>query len=74
MSFAGWALFVGVLLVNLVLLGTLIGRLPLSSAMVYLVLGGLLGPAALDVRRPDPWRNAAVLAPCQRDDARPRSR
>lgn len=61
MSFAGWALFVGVLLVSLVLLGTLIGRLPLSSAMVYLVLGGLLGPAALDVLRPDPWRDAAVL-------------
>ncbi len=34
MSFAGWSLFTGVLLLSLVLLGTLLGRLPLSSAML----------------------------------------
>lgn len=61
MSFAGWSLFAGVLLLSLVLLGTWLGRLPLSSAMVYLVLGWVLGPAALNVLTPDPTRYAALL-------------
>jgi NhaP-type Na+/H+ or K+/H+ antiporter len=61
MSLAEWSLFVGVLLVTMVLAGTLLGRLPLSSAMVYLALGWLLGPAATNVLRPDPLLHAAVL-------------
>jgi NhaP-type Na+/H+ or K+/H+ antiporter len=61
MSFASWSVFVGVLLITLVLLGTLMGRLPLSSAMIYLVIGWLLGPAALNVLTPDPLRHAALL-------------
>lgn len=36
MSLAQWSLFVGTLLVTMVLAGTLLGRLPLSSAMVRL--------------------------------------
>lgn len=61
MSFASWSLFVGVLLISLVLLGTLIERLPLSGAMVYLGLGWLLGPQAMNVLTPDPVRHAALL-------------
>ena len=61
MSLAQWALFTGALLIGMVLLGTLIGRLPLSSAMVYLGLGWLLGPAVADVLRPDPMLHAATL-------------
>jgi NhaP-type Na+/H+ or K+/H+ antiporter len=61
MSVALWALFVGGLMVTMVLAGTLLGRLPLSSAMVYLALGWILGPDVLDVLRPDPSRHAAVL-------------
>lgn len=61
MSLAEWSLFVGVLLVTMVLAGTLLGRLPLSSAMVYLVLGWLLGPDVSDVLRPDPFVNARTL-------------
>lgn len=61
MSFAGWSLFVGALLLSLVLLGTWLGRLPLSSAMVYLALGWVLGPEALNVLTPDPARYAASL-------------
>lgn len=61
MSIAEWSLFVGVLLVTMVLTGTLLGRLPLSSAMVYLALGCLLGPAMANVLRPDPLANTAVL-------------
>ena len=61
MSLAEWALVVGALLVTMVLAGTLLGRLPLNSAMVYLALGWLLGPDATDVLRPDPLVHAGVL-------------
>jgi len=61
MSLAQWSLFVGALLVTMVLAGTLLGRLPLNSAMVYLALGWLLGPDAADVLRPDPYQHAATL-------------
>jgi len=49
MSFAAWLLAAGLLLLALVLLGSLIDRLPLSSAMVYLGLGALLGPGVFDL-------------------------
>jgi hypothetical protein len=42
--------------------GALLGRLPLSSAMVYLALGWLLGPDGTNLLRPDPVAHAAVLA------------
>ena len=61
MSLAEWSLFVGALLVTMVLAGTLLGRLPLSSAMVYLGLGWVLGPDAMNVLRPDPIGHARVL-------------
>ncbi|WP_137896353.1 cation:proton antiporter [Ramlibacter sp. 2FC] len=61
MSVAEWSLFVGALLVTMVLAGTLLGRLPLSSAMVYLILGWLLGPDVSNVLRPDPFVNARTL-------------
>ncbi|WP_428414956.1 cation:proton antiporter [Methylibium sp.] len=61
MSLAQWSLFVGALLVTMVLAGTLLGRLPLSSAMVYLALGWLLGPQGVDVLRPDPLAHAPTL-------------
>jgi NhaP-type Na+/H+ or K+/H+ antiporter len=44
-----------------VLAGTLLGRLPLSSAMVYLGLGWILGPQAMNVLQPDPLLHASVL-------------
>jgi NhaP-type Na+/H+ or K+/H+ antiporter len=58
---AEWSLFVGALLVTMVLAGSLLGRLPLSSAMVYLALGWLLGPDAANVLRPDPYLHSGVL-------------
>lgn len=61
MSIAQWSLVVGVLLVTMVLAGTLLGRLPLSSAMVYLALGWLLGPDVINVLRPDPALHAGLL-------------
>lgn len=61
MSFAAWSAIIGAVLLLLVLLGTLIGRLPLSSAMLYLAIGWLLGPGALNVLTPDPLQHAALL-------------
>ncbi|MCJ0765219.1 cation:proton antiporter [Variovorax terrae] len=61
MSVAEWSLFVGVLLIMMVLASTLLGRLPLSSAMIYLVLGWLLGPGAMNVLRPEPFLNFDAL-------------
>jgi NhaP-type Na+/H+ or K+/H+ antiporter len=61
MSIASWALFVGALMVTMVLAGTLLGRLPLSSAMVYLALGWVLGPGVMNVLRPDPSLHRAAL-------------
>ncbi|WP_374675720.1 cation:proton antiporter [Ideonella sp.] len=62
MSMAGWSLFAGMLLLSMVLLGTLFGRLPLSSAMVYLAVGGALGPGAMNVLAPDPAGATRLLA------------
>ena len=61
MSFAEWSMVIGMLLVTMVLAGTLLGRLPLSSAMVYLALGWMLGPDGANVLRPDPVAHAAML-------------
>ena len=61
MAVAHWSLFIGVLLITLVLAGTLLGRLPLSSAMIYLGLGYVLGPGGLGLIAPDPFLHAGPL-------------
>lgn len=61
MTIEVWALFVGALMVTMVVAGTLLGRLPLSSAMVYLAVGWVLGPEVMDVLRPDPFAHARAL-------------
>lgn len=61
MSVPLWSLFVGILLITMVLAGTLLARLPMSSAMIYLAAGYALGPAGLAVITPDPTRYAPAL-------------
>ena len=61
MTFAIWALIIGALLIVMVLLGTLLKRLSLSTAMLYLVVGFALGPAGWAVLTPHPLANAALL-------------
>lgn len=63
MSISYWSLLVGVLLITMVLAGTLLARLPLSSAMIYLGVGYALGPGGLEVIAPDPMRYAHALEP-----------
>jgi len=61
MTFATWALVVGALLIVMVLSGTLLKRLPLSTAMLYLAAGFALGPAGWAVSTLNPLGNAALL-------------
>lgn len=61
MSFAAWMLLFGALLLGMVLLGTLLGRMQLTSAMIYLGIGWVLGPGVLDIFRPDPFSRSELL-------------
>jgi len=62
MTLAGWSLVLGILLITMVLAGTLLARLPLSTAMIYLGLGYALGPGGLGLITLDPFRQAGFLA------------
>ena len=44
MDFAIWSLIVGVLLVVMALSGSVLARLPLSTAMLYLLVGMAVSP------------------------------
>lgn len=61
MSIAYWSLFIGGFLITMVLSGTLVSRLPLSSAMIYLCLGYVLGPGGVGLIMPDPIAHAGTL-------------
>jgi NhaP-type Na+/H+ or K+/H+ antiporter len=61
MTFALWTLVIGVLLITMVLSGTLLKRLPLSNAMLYLAAGFALGPAGWAVLTLSPLLQADLL-------------
>jgi NhaP-type Na+/H+ or K+/H+ antiporter len=61
MSNATWALLAGLILIAMMLIGTLVSRLPLSGAMIYLGLGVLLGPYGIAVIDLAPIAHAATL-------------
>ncbi|QKE64073.1 cation:proton antiporter [Aquipseudomonas campi] len=61
MSVAFWFFLLGVLLISMVLVRTLLARLLLSSAMVYLAVGVALGPLGLAVLRLDPAAHVTLL-------------
>jgi sodium/hydrogen antiporter len=49
MDFAFWSVLIGVLLVLMALSGTVLSRLPLSTAMFYLAVGVMVSPQWLDM-------------------------
>ncbi|MBA2672849.1 cation:proton antiporter [Ramlibacter sp.] len=61
MDFALWSVIVGVLLILMALGGSVLARLPLSTAMLYLGTGLLVSPIALGLLHADPLRHAHVL-------------
>ncbi|MGF1614980.1 MAG: cation:proton antiporter [Gammaproteobacteria bacterium] len=61
MSFAIGALIFGLLLIAMLLSGTVLTRLPLSNAMLYLAAGFALGPTGWAVLTLHPLSDAALL-------------
>jgi NhaP-type Na+/H+ or K+/H+ antiporter len=61
MTFAIWALIIGALLITMALSGTLLKRLPLSTAMLYLAAGYGLGPAGWSLMAPNPLTHSVIL-------------
>ena len=61
MSFSIWYLIVGVLLVLMALTGSVLKRLPLSAAMLYMGAGVLLGSGGAGLLRLDVMRDAHLL-------------
>lgn len=54
MEVAYWSFLLGILLIAMVLVSAQLARLPLSSAMIYLAVGYVLGPGGFAVIAPDP--------------------
>ena len=61
MSFAIWALIIGILLITMALSGTWLKRLPISTGMLYLAVGYGLGPAGWGLMALHPLADAAIL-------------
>ena len=58
---AFWFVLVGFLLVGIALLGRFLDRLPVSPAMIYLLVGFLLGPTVFNVFELHPLRELTLL-------------
>jgi NhaP-type Na+/H+ or K+/H+ antiporter len=56
-----WFVVVGVLLVGMAAASTVLKRLPLTTAMLYLAAGVALGPLGVGLIRLDPLRHSALL-------------
>ena len=61
MTFAIWALIAGAIFTVMALAGTLLKRLPLSTSMLYLLAGFVLGPAGFALLTPSPITDHHVL-------------
>jgi NhaP-type Na+/H+ or K+/H+ antiporter len=61
MTTTGWFLLIGLLMLAHGLAATTIARLPVTSAIVYLLVGVVLGPMVLNMFRFDPVNNAKML-------------
>lgn len=61
MEFALWSVIVGLLLVLMALGATVLKRLPLSTAMLYLLVGLGVSPLGLQLLPADPLQHTAVL-------------
>ncbi len=61
MEFALWSVIVGFLLVFMALSATVLARLPLSTAMLYLMVGLAVSPWGMDLMRADVRQHAWLL-------------
>ena len=56
-----WFVLIGALLVTLALSSTVLQRLPLTTAVLYLVVGAAIGPLGLGLLRVDPIEDSLLL-------------
>ncbi len=61
MTFALWCVIVGVLLITMALGASFLKRLPLSTPMLYLLVGVGLGPAGLQLLDVNPFGHSKLL-------------
>ena len=61
MDFAVWSVIVGVLLVVMALSGSVLARLPLSTAMLYLLVGIAVSPWGVGLSWVDIGKHSALL-------------
>jgi sodium/hydrogen antiporter len=61
MDFAIWSVIVGLLLVVMALSGSVLARLPLSTAMLYLLVGMAVSPWGIDLLGADVSRHSKLL-------------
>jgi NhaP-type Na+/H+ or K+/H+ antiporter len=60
-TFTLWAIIVGVVFIFMALSATVLKRLPLTSSILYLGIGILLGPIGLGFIKLDPFKDAELL-------------
>ena len=56
-----WFLIIGALLILMALASSVVKRLPLSTATLYLFIGVFLGPSGLGLIELDPVRESSIL-------------
>lgn len=61
MTNAQWFLFIGGLLLSMGLTSSVLKRLPITSAIIYLAVGLLVGPTALGIFHFNPLKESALL-------------
>ena len=61
MTFILWYIVAGLLLIAMALAESSLRRLPLSTGLLYLIAGIVLGPLAIGLLRVDPLRDAELL-------------
>ena len=61
MTFALWSAIAGAILITMALGASFLRRLPLSTSMLYLLVGVALGPAGLQLLDADPFAHAKLL-------------
>jgi NhaP-type Na+/H+ or K+/H+ antiporter len=59
--FMVWCIVVGVLLISMTISGSFVARLPLSAAMLYLLVGFGIGPTGLRLVDVDALRDSTIL-------------
>ncbi|MES2766647.1 MAG: cation:proton antiporter [Bacteroidota bacterium] len=61
MSFEVWFLVIGGLLITIALLSSMLKHLPITTTIIYLIFGLIIGPVGFSLFSIDPFKNTAFL-------------